>query len=139
MPFNIITTEGVLRDETLAAIHKAVTDCFLKLHGLTGNAFLERHVIGEITTVPAGRSFAGGQPANLVIVETHVPGFALATPPQKEAYVREVTEVIAKAAEGRVARDRIYVNMLYAVDGLWGIAGRTYTNEELGEAIRTAH
>ena len=30
---------------------------------------------------------------------------------------------------------RTYVNVTYAVDGTWGIAGRAYTNDELGTAI----
>jgi phenylpyruvate tautomerase PptA (4-oxalocrotonate tautomerase family) len=135
MPFNIITTEGVLADDAKAGTHKAITDCFLRLHNLTGNTFLERHVIGEITTVPKGETFAGGKPENIVVVETLVPSFALNEPQQKQAYVAEVTEIILRASGGRVARDRVYVNVVYPVDGLWGIAGKAYTNAELIETV----
>ena len=138
MPFNIIITEGVLADAAKASTHKAITDCFLRLHALTGNPFLERHVIGEVTTVPQGETFAGGKPANVAIVETVVPSFALATPEQRATYIREVTEIIVSASSGRVERDRVYVNVVNPVDGLWGIAGKAYTNAELGEAISTA-
>ena len=135
MPFNIITTQGVLTDDVKASTHKAITDCFLRLHQLTGNSFLERHVIGEITTVPKGETFAGGKPENIVIVETLVPSFALSAPEQKQAYIAEVTEIILRASHGRVERDRIYVNVVYPVDGLWGIAGKAYTNAELIETV----
>ena len=135
MPFNIITTEGVLADAIKASTHKAITACFLRLHNLSGNSFLERHVIGEITTVPREETFAGGKPQNIVIVETLVPFFALNTPEQRKAYIAEVTEIILRAAGGRVERDRVYVNVVYPVDGLWGIAGKAYTNDQLIETI----
>lgn len=138
MPFNIIATQGVLPDSAKATTHKAITDCFLRLHSLTGNSFLERHVIGEVTFIPRGETFAGGKPDNIVIVETLVPSFALTEPGQKRAYVAEVTDIILRASEGRVERDRVYVNVVYPVDGLWGIAGQAYTNAELGEAISNA-
>jgi len=138
MTFNILTTEGVLADADKASTHKAITDCFLRLHNLTGNAFLERHVIGEVTSVPSGETFAGGKPENIVIVETLVPSFALNSPGQKQAYVAEVTDIILSAAGGRVERDRVYVNVVYPVDGLWGIAGKAYTNAELIEKISQA-
>src|ERR1700746_637641 len=41
----------------------AVTDIFLKHHKLTGNTFLMPNVIGEVTTIPRGKSFAGGKRA----------------------------------------------------------------------------
>ena len=138
MPFNIITTEGVLNDAVKAGTHKAITDCFLRLHNLTGNPFMGRHVIGEITTVPKGETYAGGKPENIVIVETLVPSFGLNAPEQKQAYISEVTEIILRASGGRVGRDRVYVNVTYAADGLWGIGGTAYTNEELGQAIGNA-
>jgi phenylpyruvate tautomerase PptA (4-oxalocrotonate tautomerase family) len=139
MPFNIVTTEGVLTNASKASTHKAITDCFLRLHNLSGNPFLERHVIGEITTVPKGETFAGGKPENVVIVETLLPSFGLNDPGQKKSYITEVTDIILRASEGRVARERIYVNVVYAVDGLWGIAGKAYTNAELGEALSNSN
>ena len=93
------------------------------------------NVVGEISIVPKGRTFAGGKPDNIVIIELKVPSFALTTQEQKQSFVKEVTEVALNASSGRVIRERVYVNMVYAVDGLWGIGGRTFTNHELGEAI----
>lgn len=138
MPFNIIATQGVLADAVKTTTHKAITDCFLRLHHLTGNPVMERHIIGEITTVPQGETFAGGKAENIVIVETLVPSFALSAPAQKKNYIAEVTEIIVRAAEGRVERDRVYVNVTYPVDGLWGIAGKAYTNAELIAAVSNA-
>ena len=135
MPITIQATEGVLSPAAGQQLFADLTDTFLRLHGLAGNAFLPPNVIGEINEIPAGRSFAGGQPANIVVVELKVPSFVLAAPEQKEAFIREATELVHQASEGKQPRERIWVNMVYTVDGLWGIAGQAYTNAQLGAAV----
>jgi len=138
MPLQIIATEGIFTEPAEKEVFAAVTESFLKQHNLVGNKFMTPNVIGEITIVPKGRTFAGGKPDNLVIIEIKAPSFALASQEQKQSFVMEVTEAALKASNGRVARERIYVNMVYAVEGLWGIGGRAFTNQELGEAIAGA-
>lgn len=135
MPITIQATEGVLSPAAGQQLFADLTDAFLRLHGLAGNAFLTPNVIGEINEIPAGRSFAGGQPANIVVVELKVPSFVLAAPEQKEAFIREATNLVHQASGGKQPRERIWVNMVYTVDGLWGIAGRAYTNVQLGAAV----
>ena len=46
----------------------------------------------------------------------------------------EGTSMLPRLHDG----ERIFVNMVYAVDGLWGIGGKAYTNAELGEAVSQA-
>ena len=135
MPLQIIATEGIFTEQAEKEMFAATTESFLKHHNLVGNKFMTPNVVGEISIVPKGRTFAGGKPDNIVIIELKVPSFALTTQEQKQSFVKEVTEVALNASSGRVIRERVYVNMVYAVDGLWGIGGRTFTNHELGEAI----
>lgn len=138
MPLQIIATEGIFTEPAEKEVFAAITESFLKQHNLVGNKFMTPNVIGEITIVPKGRTFAGGKPDNLVIIEIKAPSFALASQEQKQSFVMEVTEAVLKTSNGRVARERVYVNMVYAVDGLWGIGGKAFTNQELGEAIAGA-
>lgn len=138
MPLQIIVTEGIFTESAEKEVFAAATESFLKNHNLIGNKFMTPNTIGEITIVPKGRTFAGGKPDNIVIIEVKAPSFALTSPEQKQLFVSEVTEVALKAANGRVLRERVYVNMVYAVDGIWGIGGRAFTNQELGEAIAIA-
>ncbi|MFZ3087819.1 MAG: hypothetical protein WA123_07115 [Methylotenera sp.] len=138
MPLQIIATDGIFTEPNEKEVFAAVTESFLKHHNLVGNKFMTPNVIGEITIVPRGRTFAGGKPDNLVIIEIKAPSFALTSQEQKQAFVMEVTEAALKSSSGRVSRERVYVNMVYAVDGLWGIGGRAFTNQELGEAIADA-
>jgi phenylpyruvate tautomerase PptA (4-oxalocrotonate tautomerase family) len=135
MPITVFATEGVLPAAAEQQVFCDITDAFLSLHNLSGNKFLTPNVIGEVTIIPKGRSFAGGKPDNIVVVELKVPSFVLNSPEQKQGFVAQATDIVFKAAGGRHPRNRIYVNMVYAVDGLWGIEGRAYTNAQLGEAV----
>ena len=136
MPITIQATEGVFPVAAEQTLFGAITDAFLKLHKLSGNRFMTPNVIGEISIIPKGRSFSGGKPDDIVIVELKVPSFVLASPEQKQAFVAETTELVVAASGGKHPKNRTYVNMVYAVDGLWGIAGKAYTNSELGDAVR---
>lgn len=138
MPINILATDGILSPAAQQNVFADLTASFLRHHDLTGNSFLTPNVIGEINTIPKGRSFAGGKSDDIVVVELKVPSFALATPEQKAGFIAEATDIVFDAAERRHPRERIFVNMVYAVDGLWGIAGKAYTNAELGEAVSRA-
>lgn len=136
MPITVFATEGVLTDAQQAQVFSELTDSFLRHHDLLGNAFLTPNVIGEVNVIPKGKSFAGGKPADIVVVELKVPSFALSEPAQKQAFVADATEIVTRATGGRHPRERVFVNMVHAIDGLWGIAGHAYTNADLGEAVQ---
>lgn len=135
MPITVQATEGVFTEQAEREVFANLTASFLKLHHLAGNGFMTPNVIGEIVTIPQGKSFSGGKPENIVIVELKVPSFALATAEQKQAFIAEATDIVHSGSGKKHPKDRTYVNMVYAVDGLWGIAGKAYTNAQLGEAV----
>ncbi len=138
MPIILYATEGVLDEAAQGEVFAELTDVFLKHHNLSGNTFLTPNVIGEISLIPRGRSFSGGKPADIAIVELKVPSFALGTPEQKQAFVADATEAVHRASQGRVPRDHVWVNMVYAVDGLWGIQGQAYSNDQLLQSVAQA-
>ena len=135
MPITLVVSEGVLTAEAEKAAFKNLTDLLLKLHGLSGNRFMTPNVIGEVVVVPKGRSFSGGEQSEIAIVELKVPAVVLPTKELKDAWVSIGTTIIEHAAEGRLVRDRIFFNVTYAVEGVWGIAGEAYDNTALGAAI----
>jgi hypothetical protein len=138
MPITLYASEGVLDETAEREVFAELTDIFLKHHNLNGNTFLTPNVIGEISVIPRGKSFAGGQPADIAIVELKVPSFALGTLEQKQGFVADATEAVHRASEGRVRRDHVWVNMVYAVDGLWGIHGQAYSNDQLLQSVSQA-
>jgi len=138
MPIQIIATEGVIPVSAENGLFAAVTDSFLKLHNLSGNAFMTPNIIGEFSIVPKGRTYSGGKPTDIVIVEVKTPSFAFEAQDQKNAFVKDVTEAVVKATGGKHPKDQIFVNQVHAIDGIWGIGGKAYTNAELGAACHQA-
>lgn len=138
MPITVFATEGVLTEAAEAKVFSDLTDAFLRHHKLTGNSFLTPNVIGEINTIPAGKSFAGGRRADIVIIELKVPSFALSETAQKEAFVADATDIVHRSTGGKHPKERIFVNMVYAIDGLWGISGKAYSNADLLDAVSNA-
>ena len=136
MPLTLLVTEGVIpkngHQETVAKL----SETFLKLHGLTGNKFMTPNVIGHLVVSPESQSYAGGKPQSLAIVEVKVPAVAFQTAEVKRAFVGEITDIIDQLKAGSHPRERTFVNVTYAVDGTWGIAGKAYSNAEMGEAIQ---
>lgn len=134
MPLTLIVTEGVLPKHRHQSTIASLSEAFLKLHGLAGNKFFTPNVIGHVSELPAGSTYAGMSPATVAIVEWLTPSFAFATREMQSAYVTEATDILFEACGGKQPRENIWVNLKYAVDGMWGIGGKAYTNQELGEA-----
>jgi hypothetical protein len=133
MPIQIIVPEGALTPAAEAEAFRKLT--LLRLHGLTGNRFMTPNVIGEVTVVPKGRTFSGGEAADIAVFELKVPSFVLPTQELKDAWISEGTMIIEEAARGRIKREHIFANVNYAVEGAWGIGGKAYSNAELGSAV----
>jgi hypothetical protein len=135
MPIQIIVPEDTLTPAAEAEAFQKLTDLLLRLHGLTGNKFMTPNVIGEVTVVPKGRTFSGGQPTDIAVFELKVPSFVLPTQELKDAWIAEGTSIIEQAAAGRIKREHIFANVNFAVEGAWGIGGKAYNNADLGAAV----
>lgn len=135
MPLQVIVSEGLLSPQAEKSVFKDLTNLLLQLHGIADNAFMKPNVIGEVVVVEKGRSFSGGEPADIAVFELKAPSFVLADRELQKTWIAEGTTIIERAAEGRIPRDRIYGNVVHALDGAWGIAGVAYDNAELGAAI----
>jgi hypothetical protein len=135
MPLTLIVTEGLIPKERYAATVAQLSECFLRLHGLSGNKVLTPNVVGHVQTVPAGSSFCGLEPRPVAVVEWLTPSFAFTSREVQLAYVKEATDIVHAACGGRHAREHIWVNVKHAVDGTWGINGEALTNDQLKAAI----
>ena len=135
MPITLTLPEGILSPAAQAEAFAGLTDALLEVSELSGNAFMTANVVGSIHTLPAGQVLAGGKPVNAAFVELKLPEIALATPEAKRAFIERATDVVEKAAGGKIRREHIWSNIVYAPEGAWGIAGRSYANADLGESI----
>jgi phenylpyruvate tautomerase PptA (4-oxalocrotonate tautomerase family) len=115
-----------------------LTEAILEVAGLTGNAFMTANVVGTINVLPREHVLAAGKPAAAAFIELKLPEVALATPEAKRAFIEKATDAVERAAGGRLPRAHIWSNIVYAPEGAWGIAGRSYDNADLIGAIQDA-
>jgi phenylpyruvate tautomerase PptA (4-oxalocrotonate tautomerase family) len=139
MPITIQLTPGLLTPEGQRTVFSKIAEVLLDVHGLKGNPFMTQHIIGHVTTMPEGTSYADGKPQSLAVVEVKVPSTTFPNRDVQQAFVERVTQVIDELKAGTHPRTRTYVNVTYAVDGAWGIGGKAYTNADLGAAIAAGY
>ncbi|HET7541116.1 MAG TPA: hypothetical protein VFK05_14660 [Polyangiaceae bacterium] len=135
MPISIQLSPGVLTAEGQRTVFSRIAAILLDVHGLKGNTFMTPNVIGHVTVLPEGASFADGLAQSLVVIEVKVPSITFPNADVQKSFIKRVTDVIDELKAGSHPRSRTFVNVTYAVDGAWGIGGQAYSNAELGAAI----
>lgn len=138
MPITLTVSEGVFTQEDEGPVFAELTDALLDVEGLTGNAFLAPNVIGTLNVLPRDRTFVHGRAEAAAFVELKLPAVALAAPDTQRQFVERATEIVLRRAGGRLSPTQVWVNVVHAVDGGWGIAGRRYDNASLVDAIQGA-
>jgi hypothetical protein len=135
MPLTLTLSEGVLPKGTEKQAYARLSDAMLKWHGLSGNKVMTPMVIGHINVIDKEHTFSGSKEASVAFVEWKVPSFAFTDRKAQLGYVEEATNIIHEMSGGKQPKDRIWVNVLHAVDGTWGVNGAAMTNTELKEAV----
>lgn len=135
MPLTLTLTQGVLPKGSEKIAFARLSDAMLKWHGLTGNRVMTPNVVGSIHVLSPENTFSGSMEAPVVFIEWKVPSFAFASREIQLGYIEEATNIIHEMSDGRQPKEHIWVNIVHAVDGAWGIAGKAMTNAQLGAAI----
>ena len=136
MPLTLTLTEGVLPAGSEAATFTRLSDAMLRWTGAAGNAFLTPMVVGSVNVVPRGLTFSGSAEAPVALIEWKMPGIAFVSREVQVGYIAEATEIVHEMSGGRQPREGIWVNVVHAVDGSWGVAGVGMTDEQIEEAAR---
>lgn len=135
MPISIQLTSGLLTKQGERSVLSRVADVLLDVHGLKGNKFMVPNVIGHVTVLPEDASYVDGKAQSLAVIDVKVPSVTFPNHDIQKAFVKRVTDIIDELKAGAHPRNRTFVTVTYAVDGAWGIAGKAYTNADLGAAI----
>jgi phenylpyruvate tautomerase PptA (4-oxalocrotonate tautomerase family) len=138
MPLLIQVTEGLLTAEGARRILPDMAAALLKVHGLTGNSFMTPLVIGHLDVYPESHCYVGGQSQSLAVIEVKIPSITFPEQSVKDAFVQEATDIVHALRAGSHPKERTFVNVVYAVDGTWGIGGQAFTNAALGAAIQAS-
>ena len=67
----------------------------------------------------------------MAFVEWTVPAFAFSSRDIQVGYIEEATRIIHAMSGEKQPKERIWVNVVHAVDGAWGIGGVALTNAQL--------
>lgn len=135
MPLTLTLSAGVMPAEQINQAVDELCKAFLDCHGLAGNSVLTPNVLATVQQLPADTTFAGGRPGHLALVEWKVPAFAFAQAQVQQDYVRRATDILVSHSGLKLSPERIWVNVVHAVDGAWGIAGQALSNERLTQMI----
>lgn len=135
MPLSVQLTEGLLTPAGEHEVFPRVAAALLEVHGLSGNTFMTPNVVGHVVITPETVSFVGGRPQSLAVIEAKVPSITFQSREVQQAFVERVTNIIDELKAGAHPRERTFVNVTYAVNGTWGIAGKAYDNNELAAAL----
>ncbi len=138
MPLTLTLTEGVLPKGTEQQAFAQLSETMLKLHGLSGNRFMTPNIVGSINIVSPEHTFSGLKERPVAFIEWKVPSFAFTNREIQKAYVAEATRILQELSHGKLPKEQIWVNVVHAVDGIWGVAGEAMTNAELQNATLEA-
>ena len=135
MPLTLTLTEGVLPEGHEKAAYIRLSEAMLKWHGLTGNKVMTANVVGSIHVLSKEHTFTGMDETPAAFIEWKVPSFAFNDRSVQEGYFEEATKIIHEMSGGRQPKDKIFINVVHAVDGAWNFNGRAMTNAEIGAEV----
>ena len=135
MPLTLTITEGVLPKGQEKIAFTKLSELMLKYHGATGNKLMTENVVGTIHVLPKEQTFTGMKATSAVFIEWKVPAFGFANREIQLGYFREATDIIHDLSGGKQPKDKIFINVMHAVDGAWNLNGKAVTNEEFGAAL----
>jgi hypothetical protein len=135
MPLTFTITEGVLPAGQEKVAFARLSEAMLKWHGMTGNKKMTANIVGSLNILPKGATFTGMEETPVAFIEWKVPSFAFSTREVQLGYFAEATEIIHQMSGGSQPKDKIFVNVVHAVDGAWNLDGKAMTNLEIIDAV----
>lgn len=136
MPITVTAPQGVLTAKGEREILPRLTAALIEASGLTGNAWFTSIVGGTVHVLAAENIYAGGVNRPVVMVELKLPNIGLNAQEARAAFIEAATEIVDELTVDGHDRTDIWVNILNAPDGGWGIAGTAYTGDDLIAAVR---
>ena len=122
MPISIELTPGLLTPEGERSVHPRITELLLRVHGLTGNAFITGNVSGHVRVYPEADSFVGGKSQSLAVVAVTAPPITFPNQEVKAAFVKGATDIIDELKAGSHPRERTFVNVTHCAGRHLGAA-----------------
>jgi hypothetical protein len=138
MPITVTAPRGTITPEGEREILPRLAAALIEVSGQTGNSFFNSIVGGTVHLVDPDTVYAGGANRPVVMVELKLPDIGLADQTSRASFIAEATDIVRELTTPDHDDQDIWVNILNARDGAWGIAGQALTNEDLIVGIAAA-
>jgi phenylpyruvate tautomerase PptA (4-oxalocrotonate tautomerase family) len=138
MPITVTAPRGALTPEGEREILPRLTAALIEVSGQTGNSFFTSMVGGTVHLLDPDDVYAGGVNRPVVMVELKLPDIGLAEQASRASFIAGATDIVRELTTPDHDDHDIWVNILNARDGAWGIAGQALTNEDLIAGIAAA-
>ena len=138
MPITVTAPRGTLTPEGEREILPRLTAALIDVSGQTGNGFFTSMVGGTVHLLDPEDVYAGGVNRPVVMVELKLPDVGLAEHSSRASFIAAATDVVRDLTTPDHEDEDIWVNILNARDGAWGVAGVALTNEDIIAGITAA-
>jgi phenylpyruvate tautomerase PptA (4-oxalocrotonate tautomerase family) len=138
VPITVTAPTGVLTPAGESEILPRLTTALLRANDAEDNPFFTSITGGTLHLLEPHLIYAGGANRPVVMVEVKLPDVGLNTPDQRARFISEATDVVADLSGPGQLRENIWVNILNAQAGAWGVGGQAYTGEALETAARAS-
>ena len=135
MPLTLTLTEGVLPKGKEKEAFLRLSEAMIRWHGMTGNKTMTSNIVGSIQVLPNEATFTGMEETPVAFIEWKVPSFAFVDRKVQTGYFEEATAIIQELSDGKHPKERIFINVVHAVDGAWNFDGQALTNAEIYAAV----
>jgi phenylpyruvate tautomerase PptA (4-oxalocrotonate tautomerase family) len=135
MPITVTAPRGALTSAGEREILPRLTADLARVSGLSDNPRFVQIIGGTVHVLDPENVYAGGRNRPVVMVELKLPNIGLGSLEARAAFIEAATDTVAALAAPGHRREDIWVNILNAPDGAWGIAGRAYTGDALVGAL----
>jgi phenylpyruvate tautomerase PptA (4-oxalocrotonate tautomerase family) len=138
MPITVTAPRGVLTAAGEREILPRLTEDLARVSAMSGHAGFISMIGGTVHVLAPENIYAGGENRPVVMVELKLPNIGLGSVEQRAAFIAAATDTVAAYTASDHRPEDIWINILNAPDGAWGIAGHAYTGEALIEALSAA-
>jgi phenylpyruvate tautomerase PptA (4-oxalocrotonate tautomerase family) len=135
MPITVTAPRGVLTPAGERDILPRLTEALQEASGLSGNDAFASIIGGTVHLLAPENVYAGGTNRPIVMVELKLPNIGLHTVEARAEFIKTATDVVDALTVPGHAREHIWVNIVNAPDGGWGIGGTAYTGDALIAAV----
>jgi phenylpyruvate tautomerase PptA (4-oxalocrotonate tautomerase family) len=135
VPITVTAPRGVLSAVGEREILPRLTEDLARVSRLSGHAGFISMIGGTVHVLEPENVYAGGVNRPVVMVELKLPNIGLGSVEERAAFIAAATDTVAAFTAAGHRREDIWVNVVNAPDGGWGIAGQAYTGEALVEAL----